>query len=607
MTAATSAFRQTGTAVRDAVADVRRSWSWQTTLGLVAVAAAATVPWLPLDLALDRLASTLYLALAAVALGFAVGVGGIPSLGQGAFMAIGAFLSAGLIARQGWPAEAAVAAGTIGAALGGAVTGLGVARLRGVLVAVSTWLLTWLVVFALAAFPVLSGGSQGVVVPQTSLAGVRLTTTVHYELALGLVAVAVAAYAILARGRPGLALAAAHQHTDAAVAVGVPVFRLRLGAFVASAAVAGLAGALTVQLAGVADPTGYGPTLSFKLFAAVVLGGATAAAGGLVGVLGLGLLAQATTLGGLEGSQAGRVQAFLAAIAVLAFLGYSDAGLLPSLRRHLTARAKPGRRDTGPRAAIPARRGTTLAGAGLVKRFGSLMAVDGVSVEVEPGQIRALIGPNGSGKTTVLQLLAGTLQPDAGRIVLDGRDITAEPAAARARLGVVRTLQGTSVFPQLTALENAAVGAGLHRAYGGPWRTLLSTPKSRSEDRATHARASRTLSVVGLSGSADAHADELTAFDRRLLMIATALAAEPRSVLLDEPAAGAALEDLDELTKLLLAMRSAGTAVILVEHNLRLVRAVADQVTVLDAGKTIASGTPAEIARSPAVRRAYLG
>ena len=225
------------------------------------------VPWLPLDLALDRLASTLYLALAAVALGFAVGVGGIPSLGQGAFMAIGAFLTAGLIARQGWPAEAAVAAGTIGAALGGAVTGLGVARLRGVLVAVSTWLLTWLVVFALAAFPVLSGGSQGIVVPQTSLAGLRLTTTVHYELALGLVALAVAAYTLLARGRPGLALAAAHQHTDAAVAVGVPVFRLRLGAFVASAAVAGLAGALTVQLAGVADPTGYGPTLSFKLFA----------------------------------------------------------------------------------------------------------------------------------------------------------------------------------------------------------------------------------------------------------------------------------------------------------------------------------------------------
>ena len=229
------------------------------------------------------------------------------------------------------------------------------------------------------------------------------------------------------------------------------------------------------------------------------------------------------------------------------------------------------------------------------------MAVDDVSVEVEPGQIRALIGPNGSGKTTVLQLLAGTLRPDAGRVVLDGRDITNEPAAARARLGVVRTLQGTAVFPQLTALENAAVGAG--SAPG------LRRPVANGALHAQIARARTARRALGprrrspSSGCRDrptCRPTSSTAFDRRLLMIAYGAGSRtacppPGRACRRRGARGPGRARPSSCSRL----RNADAAVILVEHNLRLVRAVADHVTVLDAGQTIASGTPAEIAAEP--------
>ena len=158
-----------------------------------------------------------------------------------------------------------------------------------------------------------------------------------------------------------------------------------------------------------------------------------------------------------------------------------------------------------------------------------------------------------------------------------------------------------------TGLENALVGAGLRRRFGGAWRTLIATPKSRSETARARESAQRALDAVGLSWAADVSARELAAFDQRLLMIATTLATEPRVLLLDEPAAGASSADLERIAALLRRCARAGLAVLLVEHNLRLVRAAADRVTVLEAGRVLASGSPAEVARDPAVRRAYLG
>jgi branched-chain amino acid transport system ATP-binding protein/branched-chain amino acid transport system permease protein len=608
VTGAMRTLARTRSALAEAGVAAQSSWSPRLTGAAAALALAALVPLLPFDLGLHRLAATLYLALAAVGLGLTAGLGGVPSLAQGAFAATGAFSAAGLVARHGWPVAPAVVVGTACACLAGLLAGLVLARVGSVLVAAATWLIAWGASFALTGFPELSGGAQGIVLPAEALG-----PAAHYELALGLVAAAVAALAVIARGQPGLALAAVRDQPEAAAAVGVPLARLRVGSFVGAAAIGGLAGALAVQLAGVADPTAYGPALSVKLFIAVVLGGATAAAGGLVGVLLLGLLTLATEAGGLEGFQAGRVQTLLAAIAVLVFLGLGDAGLLPSLRRARPAppRPQPPPVPTRRPVELPARRSpegeTLLEATGLRRSFGSLVAVDGVDLELETGSVHALVGPNGSGKTTVLKLLAGSLGDEGGAVLLAGRDVSRLTARERALAGIVRTLQATAVFAGHSALENVLVGAGLRRRYGGAGRTLLATPKSRAETAGTRAAAGRALEAVGLDWAAAARADGLAAFDQRLLMIATTLATQPRVLLLDEPAAGAGTDDLERIATLLARLRGQGLAVLLVEHNLRLVRAAADRVTVLEAGRVIASGAPGTVARDPAVRRAYLG
>jgi branched-chain amino acid transport system permease protein len=597
-----SVLATTRTALGDAARDARRSWSHWGSAAVAAVGLAAVLPLLAPSLRFDSIASSLYLALAATGLAFAVGLAGIPSLGQGAFMGIGAFGAALLQAKAGWPAAAAIVIGTLVAAAAGLVTGLGVVRLRGVLVAVGTWILTWLVALALAAFPELSGGSQGLVVPAPDLSSVA-----HYELALGLVALAILAFFALRRGAVGLALASVRQQPDAAVVLGVPVARLRLGAFVASAAIGGLAGALAVQLAGVADPGEYGPFRSFELFVAVMLGGATAAGGGLAGIGVLALLARAADpLGRLEAVSAERLKTLLAAVILLLVLGLGDEGAIPALRRRLARAAHP-TVDVTSGAPLAAEGTGRLAGRGLTKRYGAVAAADGVDVELAPGEIHALLGPNGSGKTTVLRLLTGFLRPQTGAVTWNGAELTRLTVRERALTGVVATLQTTAVFPELTALENVLVGAGLRRRFGGSFRTLFSTPRARGEDAETRRDASAALAAVGLERAANVRAEELPAFDRRLLMVASALATKPQALLLDEPAAGASARELESFAGVLARLREEGLGILLVEHNLRLVRAVADRATVLEAGRVIARGTPEEVGRDPAVRAAYLG
>jgi ABC-type branched-subunit amino acid transport system ATPase component len=244
---------------------------------------------------------------------------------------------------------------------------------------------------------------------------------------------------------------------------------------------------------------------------------------------------------------------------------------------------------------------------GLVKRFGGDPAVNGLDLTVEGGMITALVGPNGSGKTTALRLLAGTLAPDDGTVALDGIELGEGSQRTRALAGIVRTLQATSVFPGRTALENVLVGAGLVNRHSGFLRTLLATPKARAEARATRALALGALERVGLGHIGDRPAAELTGSEQRLVMLAAALAARPRVVLVDEPSAGASPADLARIATVLRDLRADGLALVVVEHNLRLVRRVADRVVVLDAGRTLASGSPEEVADDAAVRAAYLG
>ena len=295
--------------------------------------------------------------------------------------------------------------------LAGVGLGVGFVRLGRVPFAVATWLFAWLVALGLAAFPSIGGGADGIAIADSGLGD-----TGHYVLALALVVLACLAFFAIARGAPGLALSALRQRRAAALALGVRATRLRLGAFVASAALGGLAGSLGVQLQGIADPGAYDPFLSFKLLAAVLIGGMTAALGAVAGLAALSGLTQLSHwIAGLEGLSAARFDPMLFAILVLVVLGLGGAGIVPWLRTLLSGLWR--ERIQGVRTGKePTADGGQMKAEGIQKRFGGVVALDGLELDVKPGSIVALIGPNGSGKTTALRILSGTLTPDAGRL-----------------------------------------------------------------------------------------------------------------------------------------------------------------------------------------------
>jgi branched-chain amino acid transport system permease protein len=608
MSAAQGALGRTRVELAAAAREARAAWSWSATLWALAFVAAALVPLVLPEGRMADLAGFVYLALAAVGLGYAVGLAGIPSLGQGAFLGIGAFSEALLRAKAGWPLLPSLLVAIAVTAAAGVLTGIATGRLRSAFVAVSTWILSWIVLLLLTSFPRISGGAQGLVLPETTVLGHTVTPTGHYLVGLTLVALAILALAVLAPRGPGLALAAGRDHPAAALGLGVAVARSRLGVFAASATIAGLAGALGVELAQVADPSSYGPVLSFELFVAVILGGARLPLGPVVGLAVIsGFRHLAEEIGGFRGLPPGRLEEMLTGYGMLLVLGLGGAGLLPAARSWWRSRTPAVRTSSRRTEREPARvaNAEALLARGLSKRFGTLVALDGFDLDLQPGHVHALIGPNGSGKTTALRTLVGELAPDSGTVSIGAAKLEG-PSRPRTLLGVVGTQQATAVFADLTVLQNALVGAGLRRQYAGPFRTVFRTPKARREDGVAEGKALEALSLVGLHDP-DRPAAELSAHEQRLLMLASALATQPRVLLLDEPAAGASAAELDSLADLLDQLRDSGLALLVIEHNLRFVRRVADRVTVLEAGKKISSGTLAEVAADEAVRTAYLG
>jgi branched-chain amino acid transport system ATP-binding protein len=242
----------------------------------------------------------------------------------------------------------------------------------------------------------------------------------------------------------------------------------------------------------------------------------------------------------------------------------------------------------------------------VAKRFGGVRAVNGVSFAIQPGQLFAVIGPNGAGKTTLLNLITGLIRPDHGTIRLAGRNVTRAKPSRNVAAGMARTLQAPVVFPELTVLQNVQLG------HAATWNVsftaaLLGLPRVRRWQREGREKAEELLGLFGLEALAHRHATELPLGQQRLVEIARALATEPKVLLLDEPAAGLARGEVDRLGDLLRATTGRGIAICLVEHNMRLVMGVAQDIYVLHHGEPLFQGTAAEVQRHPEVIAAYLG
>ncbi len=570
-------------------------------------------------------AQALWLLLAALGLNVAVGLGGQPILGQGAFVAVGGFGTVLLADRADLPLGVAAAAAVIGAGLLGWLVAFGSSRLRGAHLALATWSLAWLVFAVLVAFPGMYGGSQGLVRRSPArlvsrFLGVEVTLTPAWHVAIaGALCLAVMAVTrSMVRGPVGLDLAALRAGAAAAESLGIPGAALRRSTLAFSAALGSLSGAGTAVLLGLVAPADVSPLLSVQLYVAVLVGGSASVLGPLFGVaLLVALPGIADLVSGTADVSVERSRGVVTAALLVAVLALREP-VVRRLRAMLPERATRPGRETSEDRARPAtgspsteagrRPGeTVLVARDLHHAYGELVVLDGVDVEVRAGEVLALVGPNGSGKTTTLRLLAGALPMQSGTVVIAGRDATGLDQRGRVRSGIVRTFQRTALFPGLSVIDHVRVGARTTECGGDAWRAVLRTPSWRAAARRSEAVIQDLLRRSGLGTRAVVASEELAHGEQRLLQVVRAAASGPRVVMLDEPAAGMSKDELGRLRDLVRDLAGNGVGVLLVEHDMRFVAAVADRMTVLAGGRVIASGRPDDVRRMAAVRAAYLG
>jgi branched-chain amino acid transport system permease protein len=539
----------------------------------------------------------------AIGLNVVAGYAGQTSLAQGALVAVGAYTSAILMVKFQFSFWVAAALATCVTSLCGGLVALPALRL-------STWYFALIsLTFASVVGELIiewrsfTGGFNGILgIPRPALFGYTFTDRGLFLLVLSVVVGAFWIVQNLVRSRMGRAMIAVRDNPLAATASGASLLNVKMFAFVVSAALAGIGGAFFAVQKTVISVDDFGTDFSIFFLLIVVVGGSGRLWGPIVGTLMFFLLPE--FLGPL---QSWRMLVYGALLLLLML--FAPDGVVGALERAWRRRPrviKPDRPDRTSNLREPGILGAALTVTGITKRFGGVQALDGVSLVVQAGSTSAIVGPNGSGKTTLLNMISGFFRADAGSVLLGDTPLKGRPAHAVARLGVGRTFQTPKLLGQMTVLENVLLGT-----YPSEQSTVaaiaLSLPSARKEAASLRALAFRYLNFVGLAGHAHALADEIPHGQQRLLEIARALMGRPRLLLLDEPAAGLSMSELERLGGLIKEIASQGTSVLIVEHHLELVGEICNHVTVLDRGRILASGSAKEVFNHPEVLTAYMG
>ena len=532
-------------------------------------------------------------AVVGVGLNVLIGLSGQISFGHIAFYAIGAYISA-LMTLAGMPLWLAVPAAGMVAGAVGALLAIPALRVTGPYLAMITIAFSFVVHHSLIEWRDVTGGSNG-------LMGIPLPefSTMDPSILLALIAAALmiaalAFYQCLHHSGWGKAMRAVKASEIAARSLGFNPVVSKTLAFALSALLTGLAGALLSPLLMFINPESFPFSQSILFVLAVIVGGSGTLFGPVLGALLIVLVPELL-------SDFAEYRLLIFSVLLLVVLWIAPNGLLGALARRWikpTPLIPPSQIDQKRIAAYLRSRtradGLHIRDIGI--RFGGVQAAQGVNLHAPAGSITSIIGPNGAGKTTVLNMISGFYAPDSGQIELD-QPLAGLPAWKTARAGIARTYQTTQLFGEMSVLDNVLVAM-----QKGRMGFIFSHSTSSQRELALD-----LLALVGYRGAVNIAADDLPHVDRRLVEIARALATAPAVLLLDEPAAGLSRRDTDALAILLRQLAGFGLTVILVEHDMALVMAVSERLLVLDAGKPITVGTPAEVQQNERVIAAYLG
>jgi len=559
-------------------------------------------------------------ALVALSLNLIMGYAGQISLAQASFQGLGAFVTGFVVAHLGASSPVGLPASLVASVLIGAliavVVGLPALRLKGIFLAVATF--AFADAFENYIFNVqqLTGLGSGITVPRPWLGPLHLDSS-SAMLGFGLVCLAVVWLldARLLDTRHGRALLALREDEQVAASFGVPVSREKLRAFLISGALAGLAGCLFAYQVQVVVKSSFLLEVSLTYLIVIVVGGLGSRQGVVAAAVLFTLLPRWFVW--LQGWDV------IATSALLVYTLVRHPGGLPEQltevreRRELKRRqetgdevvgVRPELRDEGDGEVLPLPvTGGELTVQNVSVHFGGLNALVDVSLEVAPGECVGLIGPNGAGKSTLFNVISGFETPSRGTVLFEGRDITKAPAHARAALGIGRTFQQVGLVRDATALDNLLLAQHTSLPYGAA-AGLLFSAGSRRLEREARERAKALLDEVGLADFAGLRVRVMSTGQQRLLELACAVASRPRLLLLDEPSAGMSPAAAEHLAEQIRRLRHRyATGILLIEHHIPLVLALADRCYVLDSGEVLVSGPTAATIGRPEVVTAYLG
>lgn len=595
---------------------------------LLLIAALVLFPLIAPQRFVDIGVYALIYGLAAIGLSLLMGLAGQVSLGHAAFFAVGAYTQAILVTKQNWPLPLAAVVAVLAAMVVALLVGLPLLRLRGHFLALATLGLGIIVTVVVTELE-FTGATSGIFgIPKPSIGG-RLydTSQEYFWLMTPFVVIGLWLAVNLVHSRTGRALSAVNDSEVAAECLGVNTYYLRVRVFVLSAAYAGLAGAFYAHFINVVNPSSAKFELSVQMLLMVVLGGLGTVWGAVIGAVTVQALEEGLKdlIPSIFPAAKGEVQLIgfgVILVLVIILLPGGLAELWQRVKRQLTPNdTRPGvhehdvpweeqRTLLAQALGLLARSdheppGTTILSIkNLTKRYGGVTALDDLTLDVKAGEIMALIGPNGAGKTTAFNMITGVLPPTEGSVRLHGTEVAGAQPHTVAELHATRTFQNLQTFKSTTVLGNVKVARHL-RSKAGLLRGMFLL--DRAEERHIERAAEAAIDAMGLSALADHPIADLAFGKQRQVEVARALALEPSLLLLDEPMAGLSGPERDSLSWLLRKVKDTGVTIVLVEHDVAAVMALADRVAVLDDGKLIALGTPAQVTNDPVVIAAYLG